>query len=405
MSKELLNNLLVESSLVSTENFSGQVPDSVLAEYTLLEPANLFDVPKEFMEKVAKIGDESPMFVTWAMPSGFSRYMEPESVGNENEPKTPHRYWPEEVIHNFAEQIRERSRVGYGGHAGMFDYNSIPENIPVLWVSAVKARRKSDNRGVTLAHGYVTRQGNFRENLTLGIIDSASVSSVGTTKRKTREEDNKEYDEVQSGAALLSFDLVRKDTHGVPNTRLVASLAQEEPFMEFTPEQKELISKLTSEQLAAFNPTLVESIRGEESGEASRAYRTRIDELVAENIAASRDTQLVLRLSETFGVEKSKLEETANNIISSNRQVIEHAAELAVKDLKKPELREQVKQAILDRKPTSPAQVDEFFKSEMSKLQGMIELMAGERGIGHVPATSRSGGNGVIASFLQGGNG
>lgn len=403
---EINNQLLEGAAAVTLENFHEGLPDAVLAEYTLVDTPNALDIPKEFADRVEKAGDDNPMYVTWAMPSGYSRYMMPESVGNDNDPSVPNRFWSEEVIYDFAEQIKSRGGVaGYGGHANVLTQDSIPENIPVYWIAAAKARRKSDNRAVALVRGYVTRQGNYRENITLGIIDSASVSTIGTTKRKTRE-DGADYEEVQKGAALLSFDLVRKDTHGIPGTRLVANLASEESSMEISTEIKKFLSELTREQLADFNPGLVESIRDEKPATDTTQYQSRIKELVTENIDLHTGNAIAERLAELCGVERTQLVETVNNLLSTQATLVEQAIDVAVGKIKNDKLKAQIKESVAKQNPATPTDAQQLVQSELAKVQGMIEMLANEHDFNSVLSTEQSGktGNKVLASFLTEGD-
>ncbi|MFA5714219.1 MAG: hypothetical protein WC998_00580 [Candidatus Paceibacterota bacterium] len=343
--KVMQETLVGESGELLQESFdaTSTLSESIKENFDILEDQGFYTVPEDFLHKVADIGDESPMFVTCAMYSGFSRRGEPEDVGHDNDPKHPHRFWHENIIFDFAEQIRVRRIPGFAGHEGFLSGGEIPENIPIMWVTAIKARRKEDGRGLNLVRGYVTKHGNTREQIKLGLIDSASISAVGNQKIKEREEDKVKYVEVQPGAKILSFDLVRKDQHGVPGTKLVASISNVEETMESKFE--ELEKKLT--------------------------------ELALKNTELQKFQDMVESLVKKLGCTPETLVERVTNICAMHETVIKSAIEEATKGIQNATFRERVKNELLSKKFVEVSEVKVAADASISEMMSLVKDITG----------------------------
>lgn len=321
--------LQVESPALSYEA-SAEISPEALKNYELLEEGSHLNVPKDFLKKVESIGDESPMFVVWEMPSGYSRFLTEEAIEGDRKPskKNRNRFWPEEVMWGFAEQIRRRRPIGRNGHANIFSIGTIPEHIPVQWVSAVKARRKRDGLGVTLARAYVYPHGNTRDYIKTDAINSASVYTIGKGEYGTTE-DSKNEDEkvwIVESAQLISFDLVPKNLHGVPGTKLVAKEAATMP-KGLTAEHLALLAEITPEQLREARPDLVESFRGESSqpSEELTAITQKHSKLAVEVAKLKLPSQIATEAAEMLGCEVGEVLSELNRLKTAHDANIETA--------------------------------------------------------------------------------
>ena len=139
--------------------------------------------PEKFEKLVKEMGDESPMFVNYVLPSGFSRILTSDESGF-NEPK--HRYWSPDLFKQLANKINklgsESSGLpGYRGHAASYDLHKLPPPA-VLWVAAENATNVLNGSHAIIARAYVYRNENTREYVKTGAYDNASVQAVLKTQ-------------------------------------------------------------------------------------------------------------------------------------------------------------------------------------------------------------------------------
>ena len=310
-----------------------EVSEEALEKYELLESASKLNVPADFKKKVAKTGDTEAMYVVWEMPSGYSRMLSEEAVKGDKAPskKNRNRFWSEDIMWGFAEQIRKRRPVGYNGHANFLEFGSVPDQIPVIWVAAVKARRKSDKRGVTLARAYVYPHGNTRDYITTDAIDSASVYTVGKGEYGTTEDSKNEDDKVWVvlSAELVSFDLVRKGLHGVPKTKLVAKEAISVNDKDITAEHIALLQDMNVENLTKLRPDLVEAIRGvtADASEELKTARANCLEASTETAKLQLPARLALEAADLLGCEVTGILEGISILKAAHAANIDLAVE------------------------------------------------------------------------------
>lgn len=225
------SSLFYCSSEVDEAAFDAEVSAAIGAqsEFMLLDGESLEIT--ELSRKRLSLLKETPFFITASIRGGFSRYLTLESIKSGIVDK-PNRFWPNEVIWDFAEQINTRQPVGYMGHDAIFNMHELPKEIPIIWLSAAKGVDLKTNTAITLAKGYVYANSNLRQHFLTGAVDSFSVFTVGDGEWK-EEADGSEVLHMTE-AQLLSFDPVRKGTEGILGTKVVsiekeaASLTDEE---------------------------------------------------------------------------------------------------------------------------------------------------------------------------------
>lgn len=362
----------------------------LLERYDFIDRASGLNIPSsrhDIYTGVEREGQD-PYYVVWEMPSGYSRFLSQDAI--ERPDATPkkenrHRYWPGEVIHSLAEQINKRRPVGYLGHADFFSMSQLPENIPVQWERAVRAKRKSDGVDVTLARGYVYDNGMNRVHLKTGAIDSASVFTVGTNELDTTDKGTEDHPVVHvKSAALISFDFVRKHNHGIPRTKMVQDLPHKEQSVR-TAEERAAIASASVEEIRSLNPDAVAALETAQPNNAAleeaRAYHRTA---VSEALANSRAAATVAQLAERLGCEANDLFAQVEGLFVFQQSAISEAITVHVSTLKGEALRETIRTRLTERKFAKPSDVKTAFDAEISAMHDISKQMASENSIGAV---------------------
>lgn len=393
------NPELTESGELVFNESANTVVKALAEKYTFNERPNKLNISEErhkMYESIEREG-QKPMYVIFEMPSGHSRRLSEDTVNrNDKDPKKPdrHRFWPEQVMWSFAEQIRKRNPVGYMGHATMFDFSTIPENIPVQWETAVKATRKSDKRGVTLARGYIYDNGMNRAHIRTGAINSASVFAIGNSKIDDSDETNPVV-RIES-AALISFDLVRKNTHGLPGTRMVAGMeiTSKESAM-FTAEQIALIAGLTAEQLKEHNPALYHKLMelaaaGNATGNPELIEQ--VSRLQTENVELRFNSECARKASEVLGCKVQDLPASVQAVREAQTDRVETAIEACVGKLKSEKVRALIGKQLRESGITDPSQVESKYKELVAVHVEITKEFTGESNLDLTYSESPAGG-------------
>lgn len=383
------------------------------ARYEFKESPAKLNIPMkrhEMYESIEENGSE-PFYVVFEMPSGHSRRLSEDTIKrNDAKPKKSdrHRIWPKEVMWSFAEQIRQRNPVGYAGHATIFDFSTIPENIPIQWETAVKAIRKSDGVGVTLARGYVYEHGSNRKYIRTGAINSASVFAVGDSEIDDTDKRNPVV-RIKS-AALISFDLVRKNTHGIPGTRQVAgmsggNLTQQESAMEFTAEVLAILAGLTSEQLQETNPALFHELTSRQSGNDSEAVTRLVEQvtkLQTRNVGHQFDAERAQKAAEVLGCTTEQLPGRVAEFRDANDALVSEAITSCVSKLKSETLKNRITKQLRESGITDPTVVKSKFEELVALHVEIGKEVAAENGLGAVSGTESEsqGGGDYVAEWL-----
>lgn len=320
------------------------------SKYTFQEPSKFLNISTKdhaLMSAQEKDG-QSPMYPIFEVPSGFSRYRSERSIAKPNAiPKTEdrHRYWPSDVIQSMAPQIRERQPVGYLGHEGFMSDGSVPTNVPIKWLTAVKAIRKEDNTPVILARGYAFDQGLNRTYFNTGVYSNASVNAVGTAELDTTDKGTKDNPVVHIKSAQLdSLDIVRRGNHGLPGTRMVASISEQESVMDEKDKTKPAGETPTSPHLDPTISSLLESVQGQSNV---------IAQLNVEVKDLKERTKLLDSIKELMEVKEIKdITEALKSLIEVKNKWRIDAVEAMVKAIKGDKTRLYVEQQLL----ASPAQ-------------------------------------------------
>lgn len=372
-----------------------------LAEkYTFLERASLLNIPEARDAVYTGLEQEGskPLYILFEMPGGFSKVLAEKTIKSPDAKPTKeerNRFWPDEVIHDFAEQIRKRRPVGYMGHADMWTFTQLPENIPVQWETAIKAKRKSDGQAVTLARGYAFDYGMNRAYLTAGAIDSASVNTVGSHEMDTTDEKHP-FVRVKS-AALISFDLVRKHLHGIPGTRRVENIITqtEASAMELSAEQKLFVAELDAETVRKYNPDLVQafSVKTDAPVEITEMSRT-IRELTTDNVALSRRASVAEQVAQKLNTDPDKVVAAVEALLSASTTIIESAVNAVASRIKAEGLRKAVVADLTAMKLISVEAIESEFVKVMDKYRGLANEMAME-------AANTSAGSWVVSAEMQ----
>lgn len=378
---EIASEITTESSLIS----------KLQESFTFKEPKKLLEIGGSFDENLKKLGDSKPMFITAKINSGFSRFLTLESVLKQKV-EEPNRFWPKEVIWSMAEQIRKRQIPGYNGHDAAMDMSTIPADIPIIWLTAIKAVDKATEQGVTLVRGYVLPTSKMRDYLNAGVVDSFSVFTLADGEWKESEDGKSAIFEV-SKAAILSFDPVRKGTEGILGTKILTT----ESANAVDPELLKLIASLNLTQLEQANPALLHQIqeaakvgnnnRQTTSNDEFERLVTKHQQTLIEMADHAVNSALVRKLCETFKVENGiKLVE----YLTGKKELWETSlitfAEAEVAKTKYKTIRENVlkstKAKIASGELTSPKAITESITSEITSLTALITEMAKKDGIG-----------------------
>src|SRR5690606_33089890 len=123
------------------------------------EDASLLGVPDWFTNLLGEMGDEKPMYVTQAVPMGYSRFLGPsESMLDD----VKHRYWPESTLDSIITKAREGGLPGFRGHAR--DDGALRElpDPAILWIAGVKGTHKTTGAKAAILRGYVYDVNNNR---------------------------------------------------------------------------------------------------------------------------------------------------------------------------------------------------------------------------------------------------
>lgn len=289
--------------------------------YELQEDAKYLNIPDDFKEKIKDIGDESPMYVTFAMPFGFSRML---SANKEETIK--HRYWPSNTRDSFATKIREEGLIGYRGHPGFFNEDGFAEPV-VQWVSAVKAKRIVDGVESLLVRGYMYDVGNTRNLAKTNVLRSASVRALVKEKPETIENESVLLVEE---ANPLSFDFVPPGTEGIVGTNQLCFGG--ESAMEFTAEQAKFVSSLTETDLKEYNPKLV-SVLGKETGEADAKLLERLQEQTNKALDFAVGYETAKKLAEVLNCDLNELISKITDLKQLAGERAKFALEAAIKEL------------------------------------------------------------------------
>lgn len=426
--KETKFSTLVEASPLliemSSAKASAALIDHVSRDYELLASPALLDIPADYAAKVAEIGDEDPMYIVMAMPSGPSRYLDVESVGNEDDPKEPHRFYPEEVMKQFAADIRANRPPGFAGHETWLSDGSLPENVPVHWVTAAESRRRKDGRYVTLARGYVTRQGNFREQIKLGIIDSASINAVGKVEMRkwtgtleSGDADNSNAEEhyVQwvTEARLLSFDLVKQNMHGVPGTKLVANIKERQgmDWKDLTPEQQKFVTEMTEAIVKEGNPALFQKLSAAQASNSNTANNTLVDDLTErctrlqrEKVDLAATSAVAEKTAKVLGVEINDLVERATELATVSADMVAERVKTLCASVKNAHWQKLLTAYFTENKPKTVADAEKMFNQKVAEYRAVVGGSAESLGLGETASTDRSNFNetgGLTPNWLE----
>lgn len=374
------------------------VAQELADKYTFHERASKLNIPAERHKAYAGIEREGsePFYTVFEMPSGFSRRLAEDSIRKPNAaPKKAlrNRWWPAEVIHNIAEQIRARRPVGYMGHADMFTFGQLPENIPVQWETAIKATRKSDGVAVTLARGYVYNNGMNREYVKTGAIESASVFTVGSNEVDTTDKGDKDNPVIHvKSAALISFDFVRKGTHGIPGTRMVANQSyKEDAAMTIA----ELIAALTeqgfnAEMLRKYFPEVAAELAGSDMTADYRKLAGEYREAVTENVALTRNAVLAESAAKALSCEVSELPEKVSTLSEQVANVVKNQIVAVCEVIKHAGLKKAVLSDLNREGITDAADVQPKFAEIMEKYRDLGLEIANENNLGSLEGENMS---------------
>lgn len=192
-------------------------------------------IPADFLERI-KNDDESPLFVTAEVESGWSRSK---------------RNWKPEHLQAVVKAVNENTMGGVLGHPLLRDSKAYEADFPKPQVVWVKASAKNvGGKMVAKFKGYVLKTAEAREYLKLGLIDGVSI--FGETKMKP----------VQGGYDVISFvpesiDFARKGRSGM--TSRIVSLAGEQTTGGIPVDAKD-IAAISEDEIRAHNPLLVKEI-------------------------------------------------------------------------------------------------------------------------------------------------
>lgn len=381
-----------------------------LAErFTFLERASRLNISADRhkgYEDIEKEGSQ-PLYTVFEMPSGYSRRLHEDSIRKPDAiPKKSlrSRWWPPEVIHNFAEQIRARRPVGYMGHADMFTFGMLPENIPIQWETAVKARRKSDGVAVTLARGYVYDNGMNREYIKTGAIESASVFTVGTNEVDTTDKGDKNNPviHVKSGA-LISFDLVRKGTHGIPGTRMVANQSyKEEAVMTIAEIIAALVEhKFNAEMLKKYFPEIAAEVAGADVTADYIKLANEFREAVRENVALTRNAEIADSAAKTLHCEVSELPKKVDVLSEQVANVVKNQIVAVCEGVKHEGLKKHVLADLEREGITDASDVKPKFAEIMEKYRDLVSEIANENSLGSLEGGSMSDKEDMLSDEAQ----
>lgn len=250
------------------DNFTGELVTEMAtgtAALVSLDPALVTEITQ---------GDEDPVFVTYAIESGWS---------------VNRRYWPPEVLTKIAEQVNQSTDpvVGYRGHIPPAeDGFSFPE-IGLHWLKATT--QISSDKSKLFVKAYALPGTKAREYIKRKLAKTISVSGKALLKP------------IKGGVAVSDFDLesidlARPRTAGM-KTQLVA-VTQE---MEDDTVKPEEIAALQENELRAHNPGLVTSIETE----AKKPLETKISEMETEAENSNGNADLLTKIREALGIDEN----------------------------------------------------------------------------------------------------
>ena len=386
-----------------------EIATKLAEKYTFNEQASRLNISTErhkSYEGIEKEG-QSPLYTVFEMPSGYSRRLAEESINKPDKaPKKAlrNRYWPSEVIHDFAEQIRARRPVGYMGHADMFTFGQLPENIPVQWETAIKATRKSDGVAVTLARGYVFDTAMNREYIKMGAIESASVFTVGSNELDTTDKGDKNNPVVHvKSSALISFDFVRKGTHGIPGTRMVANQSiKEEAAMTIA----EIIAalethKFNAEMLKKYFPEIAAEIAGSDMTADYAKLAGEFRESVKENVELTQHAANAESAAKTLNCEVSELPGKVSSLSEQVANVVKHQITAVCEVIKHAGLKKAVLSDLNREGITDAADVQPKFAEIMEKYRDLGLEIANENNLGSLEGEGMSDDDDMLSSEAQ----
>lgn len=267
--------------------------------------------PKKLESIKAK--DDDPQFVVVEVESGIS--------GNK-------RNWKPETLRKIVDTVNRRNPGGHLGHPFLLDPKSHDAGFPkpqVVWLGALYEEK--GGKAVGKFKGYVLKNSEAREYLTLGLIDGVSVFGDSTMKP------------VQGGYEITDFELetidfARQGRSGM-KSRVVSLTGEQMSGGGNTVDAKD-IAAISEDELRAHAPLLVKEIERK----SVEPIQTKVGEQTALVEALQPEADLLTKLKEAL-----KLSDGENPVEKAEVLLakVEELSSTAIKDFIKSIVGKKVK--------------------------------------------------------------